>query len=64
MPTYRMTVRYGAPRARYHMEDVRAASLAEAMRRGADALPPDVAEGELVEIRRSTEAEQREYGPG
>lgn len=63
MPTYRMTVRYGAPRVRYHMEDIEAPTLADALRKGAAALPAEAVDGELVEIRRGPDPERREYAP-
>lgn len=65
MASYRMTVRYGEPRPRYHMEDVEAASLPDALRQAAESLPDDVAAtAELVEIRRMRAPEEREYAPG
>lgn len=64
MNLYRITIRHGQPH-RYHMEDVRAATLADAVRQVADRFPAQVAEtGDLLEIRRQMDPEQREYTPG
>lgn len=64
MSLYRVTIRFGVPH-RYHVEDVRAASLEDALRRAADAFPSGIAEtADLLEIRRQLEPEQREFTPG
>jgi hypothetical protein len=65
MPIYRVTIRYGAPRPQYAVLDVEGATLAEALRRTADQLPPDAAaSADLAEIRLQLEPEQREYTAG
>jgi len=65
MPTYRVTVRYGVGRYHYHVEDVEAPELARALALAAEHLSPEVAaSGEVAEVRRLTEPEAREMGPG
>ena len=64
MPSYRATFRYGGPRPQYAMLDIEAADLRAALRSAADWLADEVAEtAELVEVRRQTEPEEREYTP-
>lgn len=63
MPQYRVTIRHGAARHRYAMLDVEADGLRAALRAAAEQLPPEAAEGDLVEIRRQTTPEDREYVP-
>ncbi len=65
MPTYRVTIRYGVERYRYHVHDVEAPDLATALARAAERMPPDVtASGELAEVRRLVEPDAREMAPG
>lgn len=64
MNRYRVTIRHGRP-ARYHVEDVEAGSLPDAMRLAADRIPGEVgATGDLVEVRLSVGPDDRQYGPG
>lgn len=64
MNVYRITIRHGQPH-RYHILDVRAATLADAVRLVAERFPPQLEEtGDLIEIRRQMDAQQREYTPG
>lgn len=64
MPSFRATVRWLSDGQRYHVEDIEAGDLAEALERLRAAMPADVAaRADLVEIRRQTRAEEREYGP-
>jgi hypothetical protein len=61
MPSFRMTVRFGQPQ-RYHVIDVDAGDLREAMRLAADGFPDDVAgTADLLEIRVQAEPDSREY---
>lgn len=61
MPTYRVTVRHGRPQ-RYHVLEVEAADVAQALRDAADRLPAAVVEeADLVEIRTSVDPEGRSY---
>lgn len=54
MPLYRVTIRFGAPRQQYHVLDLTANSLREAMRMAAEDYPEAASEGaDLVEIRRT-----------
>ncbi len=62
---YRVTVRYGDPRQQYMVLDIEAASLADALRSVADALPAEVSVGaDLAEIRLQVEPESREFTAG
>lgn len=64
MTRYRATLRYGGARHQYHVMDVEAASLVAAIRAVADQVPAEAdATADLVEIRRQTDPEQREYTP-
>jgi hypothetical protein len=48
---YRVTIRYGAPRQQYHVMDLTANSLREALRMAAEDYPDIAAAADLVEIR-------------
>lgn len=62
MPTFRVTVRYGQPRYRYHVEDLEAAHMGEAIARAAEHLPEEAArEGDVAEVRRLLEPENRDF---
>lgn len=62
MNHYRVTIRFGAPRAQYEMLDVEALDLAGAMREAAERLPEEVAAtAELAEVRRLTPEDERAY---
>jgi hypothetical protein len=64
MPSYRVTIRYGAPRARYEILDVDAPDLPAALIASAERLTPEVAAtAELAEIRRQADPDAREYAP-
>lgn len=64
MHHYRVTIRFGAPRARYEMLDVEAEDLRGALREAASRIPEEVAAtAELAEVRRQAAPDQREYGP-
>lgn len=59
MNLYRITIRYGRPQ-RYHVEDVTAASLMEAMRLAAERVMEPLDEtADLVEIRRQVDPDLR-----
>ena len=54
MTQYRVTIRFGAPRQQYHVLDLSANSLREAMRLAAEEYPDAASnEADLVEIRRT-----------
>lgn len=58
MANFRVTIRYGAPRVQYHVADLSADSLHDAMRRAVEQYPETGLEGaDLVEIRRHDERE-------
>jgi hypothetical protein len=65
MPNYRVTVRWGRPRHQYHVHDVEATSLRDALREAADRLPDEVsASADLAEVRLMGDPDRREYAPG
>jgi ribosomal protein L16/L10AE len=65
MPIYRVTVRHGQSRYQYHVEDVEAAHLGEAMAQAAQRLPAEVARSaDVAEVRRLVEPENRGLAPG
>jgi hypothetical protein len=65
MPLYRVTIRFGAPKQQYHVLDLSADSLREAMRMAVDRYPDAAASGaDLVEIRQQLDPDDRGYGPG
>lgn len=62
MATYRVTVRYGDRVHRYHTLEIEAEDVAEALRRTADDLPPDVSRlADLVELRPAVRPEERAF---
>ena len=64
MPSYRVTVRWGAPRALYEVIDVEASDLRAALTAAAERIPDEVAgSAELAEVRRQVGPDDREYGP-
>jgi hypothetical protein len=64
MPLYRVTIRFGSPKQQYHVLDLTANSLREAMRMAAEQYPEAAAEqADLVEIRRQVDPDERELGP-
>lgn len=65
MPRFRVTFRYGGPRARYDVLDIDAPELRTAMRVAADRVADEVvATAELVEVRVQPGEEDREYTEG
>ncbi|MGK7313397.1 MAG: hypothetical protein ACN0LA_14275 [Candidatus Longimicrobiales bacterium M2_2A_002] len=64
MPSYRATFRYGGSRPQYEMLDIEAEDLRAALEAAAERVADEVAEtAELVEIRRQTDPDEREYAP-
>ena len=64
MPSYRVTIRYGAPRALYEVLDVEAADLRAALRTAADRLGDAiVATADLAEVRVQRGPDAREFTP-
>lgn len=60
---YRVTIRWGTGVRRYHLVDVEADDAAEALRRGADAIPPEILpEVDLVEVRPTVDPASRPGG--
>lgn len=61
MPTYRMTLRHGAPGKRYHVVDLDAPDIRAALMQAVNAFPPDGERtGDLIEIRVHVERAQSE----
>ena len=59
---YRITVRYGGARQRYHTWVVEGDTAVDALRRAADELPAEIAaDVDLVELRVAVDPERREY---
>jgi predicted Zn-dependent peptidase len=64
MPLYRVTIRFGAPKQQYHVEDIHANSLREALRLAAERFPDAALQSaDLAEVRRQVEQEERSYSP-
>jgi hypothetical protein len=64
MAHYRVTIRFGSPRQQYHVMDLSANSLREAMRMAAEQYPEAAAgDADLVEIRRQVDPDEREFTP-
>lgn len=64
MPLFRVTIRFGSPKQQYHVEDITANSLREAMRQAVDRFPDAAVDhADLVEIRLQADPDAREYGP-
>lgn len=65
MPSYRVTIRHGAPRARYEVLDVDAPDLRGALLAAAERMSESVAAtAELAEIRVLADPDAREFTPG
>jgi len=60
MAHYRVTVRYGTPRQQYHVVDLTADSLREAMIAAAEQMPDEATLPDLVEIRQHQDRAERE----
>jgi hypothetical protein len=57
---YRVTIRFGLPRQQYHVMDLTANSLREAMRMAAEDFPEAaLQDADLIEIRRQTHPDER-----
>jgi hypothetical protein len=66
MTSYRVTIRYAAAGGmRYHVDDVAAQTLADALRLAAERMPQGVAAtADLAEIRVQIEPEKRTFTEG
>lgn len=59
---YRITVRYGGARQRYHTYVVAGDSAPEALRRAAEEMPSEIASDvDLVELRVAVDPDRRAY---
>jgi hypothetical protein len=64
MAHYRVTIRFGSPRQQYHVEDLTANSLREAMRMAVELFPDTAADAaDLLEIREQVDPDAREFTP-
>ncbi len=63
MPIFRVTIRFGRQRYRYHVEDVEAVDLRAALLVAAARAPAEAAGGDIAEIRLLPDPEAREYTP-
>lgn len=64
MPLYRVTIRFGAPKQQYHVDDLTANSLREALRMAVDQFPETATDSaDLVEIRQQVDPDEREFTP-
>jgi hypothetical protein len=63
MPHYRVTIRHGTPRQHYHVEDIAADSLRQAMELAVERFPHDAADADLVEVRALIDPDTREFTP-
>lgn len=66
MSSYRITIRYAAQGGmRYHVDDVAAATLADALRHAAERMPASVAAtADLAEVRVQVDPDARTFTPG
>lgn len=61
MTQYRVTIRFGSPRQQYHVMDLTANSLREAMRMATEEFPEAaLQDADLMEIRRQMQPDERE----
>jgi len=59
---YQVTVRYGAPKMKYHIARCRGDDLRAALLRAVDGFPDEVVESAtLLEIRPAVDPDEREY---
>lgn len=64
MPHYRVTIRYGAPQARYEVLDLEAEDLRSALGEAASRMSDAVSEtAELAELRRLRPPDERSFAP-
>jgi hypothetical protein len=64
MTIYRMTLRHGSPARRYHVVDIEAENMRDAMMQAVNAFPADGERtADLVEIRVHVDPEERNYSP-
>lgn len=60
---YRATIRYISGVQRYHVVDLEAESLEQALRGLMDAFPEGLDSADLIEVRRQVDAESRPQSP-
>ena len=64
MPVYRVTIRFGAPKLHYHVDDVEADSLRDALRLAGERFPENaVGSADLAEVRLTVDPQQRSFTP-
>lgn len=60
---YRLTIKIGRPGRQYEIRDLEAEDLISALRLAIEAFPADAGNAELLELRRLTDPDRREYVP-
>lgn len=60
---YRLTIKIGKPGRMYEVQDIEAPDLLTALQQAVSNFPEDAAAAELLELRRLTDPERREYTP-
>jgi hypothetical protein len=64
MPLFRVTIRFTATAQQYHVEDITANTLREALRLAAERFPDAAIDSAvLAEIRLQTDPDDRHYSP-
>ncbi len=63
MPVYRVTIRHGEMRYRYHVEDVDAPDMREALRLAMAGMPDEALHADIAEVRLLREPDQRNMAP-
>lgn len=63
MPVYRVTIRHGEMRYRYHVEDVEAPDMREALRLAIAGLPEEAVQADIAEVRLLREPDERNTAP-
>ena len=58
-----MTIRHGETRYRYHVEDVDASDMREALRLAIAGMPSEAVTGDITEVRLLREPDQRNMAP-
>ncbi len=63
MPVYRVTIRHGETRYRYHVEDVNAPDMRAALSLAIEGMPPEAVNADITEVRLLREPDQRDMAP-
>ncbi len=63
MPVYRVTIRHGETRYRYHVEDVEADDMRAALRLAIAGMPAEAVQADIAEIRLLRDPDERNTAP-